>query len=460
MRLWPLSRAFHPKQLLALHSPLSMLQETVARLREAPFADPTVICNHEHRFIVAEQLRAATYVEILLEPVGRNTAPAAAAAALSLLRRDADASMLVVPSDHVIADGEAFRAAVGTATRAARDGALVAFGIAPERAETGYGYIRRGEPWEGAEGCFHIESFDEKPDRERAQRYLRSGEYAWNSGIFLFKAQRYLDELERLRPDMVDACRRALAGGGRDLDFFRLDEKAFTACPSGSIDETVMEHTDEAAVVPVDMGWSDVGSWAALWEIGDKDADANVLTGDVLVSDVRRSYIRSDGRLVAAIGLEDAVIVVTDDAVLATTRDKAEDVKAVTELLEKGGRGEHKTHTTVYRPWGHYQSVDAGDGFQVKHICVKPGAKLSLQKHGRRAEHWIVVQGTAKVTRGDETLIVEANQSTYIPIGMKHRLENSGLVPLRVIEVQSGAYLGEDDIVRFDDLYGRGSADS
>jgi mannose-1-phosphate guanylyltransferase/mannose-6-phosphate isomerase len=457
MRLWPMSRALYPKQLLPLHGDLTMVQETARRVADEPFAAATVICNEEHRFVVAEQLRAIERppARIILEPVGRNTAPAAAVAALQLANDSPDALMLVLPSDHVVADVAALVAGIRAACRAACDGALVTFGVTPTAPETGFGYIRRGEPWEGAEGCFRVDSFVEKPSQEKAQIFVDSGEYAWNSGAFLFKAGRYVDELQAYCPEIVDACRRAVAGGVLDLDFFRLDSEAFAACPAQSIDYAVMEKTEAAAVVPVDIGWSDVGSWEALWRIGDKDGDGNVITGDVLVKDVRNSLIRGEGPLVAALGIEDMIIVVTDDAVLATTRERAQDVRELAETLKKQGREEHHSHTTVYRPWGHYQSIDAGDGFLVKHIMVKPGAQLSLQMHQHRAEHWVVVAGTAKVTRGDETLIVEENQSTYIPVGMKHRLENPGEVPLRVIEVQSGDYLAEDDIVRFDDAYGR-----
>jgi mannose-1-phosphate guanylyltransferase/mannose-6-phosphate isomerase len=458
MRLWPLSRAHYPKQLLPLVSGDTMLQETVRRIDGEGFAAPIVICNDEHRFIVAEQLRALDIQPrlILLEPEGRNTAPAAAVAALSLAADDGDALMLVLPSDHAVAKPEAFRAATVTASAAAAEGALVTFGISPERAETGYGYLQRGEAWNGVDGCFRMARFAEKPDAETAASYLVSGEYEWNSGMFLFRARAYLDELERLHPTMVEACRRALADGAGDLDFFRLDADAFAECPSLSIDYAVMEPTEAAAVVPVDMGWSDVGAFSTLWEIGAKDKDGNVLTGDVLVHDVRNSYIRGDGMLVAAVGLEDAVVVITDDAVLVTTRERAQDVKVVSEALKAAGREEHRTHTMVYRPWGHYRSVDTGTRFQVKRLTVNAGARLSLQKHQRRAEHWVVVSGTARVTRGDDVFDVGENQSTYIPLGVEHRLENPGTEPLHVIEVQSGDYLGEDDIERLDDAYGRG----
>ncbi len=456
-RLWPLSRAHYPKQLLPLVSGDTMLQETARRVHGSGFAAPLVICNDEHRFIVAEQLRALDITPrlILLEPEGRNTAAAAAVAALSLAADDGDALMLVLPSDHVVAKPEAFRSAAATASAAAAEDALVTFGIAPGRAETGYGYMRRGEAWDGVAGCFRVASFAEKPDAETAARYLTSGDYEWNSGMFLSRARAYLEELERLHPAMVEACRRALADGTGDLDFFRLDADAFAECPSLSIDYAVMEHTEAAVVVPVDMGWSDVGAFSTLWEIGAKDEDGNVVTGDVLIHDVRDSYIRGDSKLVTAVGLEDAVVVITDDAVLVTTRQRAQDVKAMAEALKAAGREEYRVHTTVYRPWGHYRGVDAGTGFQVKRLTVNAGARLSLQRHRRRAEHWVVVSGTARVTRGDEVFDIGENQSTYIPLGVKHRLENPGTEPLHVIEVQSGNYLGEDDIERFDDAYGR-----
>jgi mannose-1-phosphate guanylyltransferase/mannose-6-phosphate isomerase len=454
-----MSRALYPKQFMPLVGERSMLQETVLRVGGGRFAAPLVVCNNDHRFIVAEQLRelSVTPHAILLEPVGRNTAPAAAIAAYTLMQADPNALMLLMPSDHVIADIAAFHAAIDVAQTAAMDGALATFGIRPTKPETGYGYIRRGEglPASGVSDCFRVAAFVEKPDLATAERYLTSGDYYWNSGIFLFPAARYLEELERLQPDVAAACRRALAEGLRDLDFLRLDGAALGACPSLSVDYAVMEHTEKAVVVPVDMGWSDVGSWPALWEISAKDADNNVCLGDVLTREVRNSYIRADGRLVAAIGLDDVIIVVTDDAVLAAAKNKAQDVRAIVETLAARNRQEHMVHSIVYRPWGSYQTVDIGQRFQVKHITVNAGAKLSLQMHHHRAEHWIVVAGTAMVTRGDETLLVHENQSTYIPVGVRHRLENPGKVPLRVIEVQSGGYLGEDDIVRLDDAYGR-----
>ena len=456
-RLWPLSRTLYPKQLLPLHSERSMLQETAARVGGPAFASPIVVCNEEHRFIVAEQLRGPglSPATIVLEPVGRNTAAAAAVAALSMVRDDPGGLMLVLPSDHVIGKPDAFLAAVETATKAARKGALVTFGVAPQRPETGYGYIRHGTPWEGVEGCYRVSNFVEKPDRETAEGYLAAGDYHWNSGIFLFSAECFLEELTRLHPSIVDACRRALENGDGDRDFFRLDAASFSQCASQSIDCGVMEHTGSAAVVPVHMEWSDVGSWLALWEIGDKDADGNVLLGDVLTHGTRNSYIRSEDRLVAAVGLEGLILVVTDDAVLAASSGEGQGVKEIVEILKSRERAEHVSHSTVYRPWGNYRTIDAGEGFQVKRITVKPGAKLSLQAHRHRAEHWIVVAGTAIVTCDDREFSMSENEATFIPLGARHRLENPGDVPMHLIEVQCGDYLGEDDIIRFDDVYGR-----
>ncbi len=457
MRLWPLSRALNPKQLQTLAGQRTMLQETAARVSEAPFAKPVVVCNDEQRFTVAEQLReaGATPQATLIEPVGRNTAPAAAVAAHYLVARDPDAMMLVLPSDHVVDKPHVFRDAVDKGLAAAVDDALVTFGITPERAETGYGYIRRGAPWKDLPGCFRVACFVEKPDAATAQAYLDDGTYDWNSGIFLFRAQSYLNELTDACPEIDEACRRAIDSGTLDLDALNLDAKAFAACPALSIDYAVMEPSQRAAVVPVDMGWSDVGSWASLWAIGDKDGQGNLLSGDVVVHDVHDSLIRADDRLVAAVGITDLIVVATADAVLVTQRDRAQEIKNVVEVLKQNGRTEVLAHPVVHRPWGHYQTVDQGEGFQVKHIMVKPGAKLSLQLHHHRAEHWVVVSGTAKVTLGDDTMTLTANQATYIPTETKHRLENTGESPLRVIEVQSGDYLGEDDIVRFDDIYGR-----
>ncbi|MFQ5953576.1 MAG: mannose-1-phosphate guanylyltransferase/mannose-6-phosphate isomerase [Kiloniellales bacterium] len=457
-RLWPLSRLLDPKQLQPLTSPLSLLQETARRVDDKTrFTAPLVVCNHEHRFGVAEQLRQLDIQPraILLEPEGRNTAPAIACAALFLHARDPDAVLLVLPSDHVVRDHAAFLAAVERAVAAAGAGFLVTFGITPKRPEAGYGYIGRGVALDGIDGCFRVARFTEKPDRRSAQALLESGEYAWNSGMFVLPAAVYLQELERLQPTLVTACRDAVARARRDLDFLRLDETAFKAAPSVSIDYAVMEVTERAAVVPAELGWSDIGSWSALWELGDKDAQGNRLIGDVMVHDVTGSYLRSEGRLVAAVGLTDAVVVVTDDVVFVASRDRAQDVKALVERLDKSGRPEAALPAKVYRPWGHYQSIESGERYQVKRIVVKPGAKLSLQLHRHRAEHWVVVNGTARVTRGEEVFELQANQSTYIPAQTPHRLENPGSEPLSLIEVQSGSYLGEDDIERIADDYGR-----
>jgi mannose-1-phosphate guanylyltransferase/mannose-6-phosphate isomerase len=456
-RLWPVSRSLYPKQLLPLATDRSMLQETALRIAGPDFAAPLVICNVEHRFIIAEQLRelGITPAAILIEPVGRNTAPAVAVAAHFLARDLEETLMLVLPSDHLIADDAAFQRAVATAAQAAASGRLVTFGMTPDCPETGYGYIRRGDPLDGLEGCFAVSSFVEKPDRATAEGYLVDGGYVWNSGMFLFRADTFMAELTRFNPEITNGCQSAVDDGQNDFDFFRLDEEAFTACPSLSVDYAVMEKTNRAAVVPAALGWNDIGSWAALWENGAKDAGGNSLQGDVVVHDVRGSYIRSDGTLVAALGIEDAVIVVTDDAVLVTTRDRAPDIPLLVKELKARGRSETDAHSRVYRPWGYYQTVDTGLTFQVKHLMVKPGAKLSLQSHDKRAEHWVVVSGTAEVTHGADILNLGPNQSTYIPRGTKHRLANLGDEPLRVIEVQSGSYLGEDDIVRYDDDYGR-----
>jgi mannose-1-phosphate guanylyltransferase/mannose-1-phosphate guanylyltransferase/mannose-6-phosphate isomerase len=457
-RLWPMSRTLYPKQLLTLVGHHSLLQQTALRVagREG-FAAPLIVANEEHRFIIAEQLRDAAVEPqmLLLEPVGRNTAPAVAVAALRLVASEPDALMLVMPSDHVISDLAAFHAAIETATAAAQAGHLVSFGIAPERAETGYGYIARGEALGGCAGAFAIAGFIEKPDAAHAERFVADGSHFWNAGIFLFPAGLYLAELERLRPDMVAACRAALAGAKSDADFVRLDRDAFVACPSDSIDYAVMEHTARAAVVPVEMGWSDLGSWDALWEMSDRDAHGNSVDGNVVAEDSRNCYLRSEAGLLAAIGVEDLVVVATDDAVMVVPRNRTQDVKKLVTRLSQEQREEAEALSTVHRPWGTYKGLHNGHRVQVKHIVVKPGGKLSLQMHHHRAEHWVVVQGTAKITRGNEELTLTEDQSTYIPLGTAHRLENPGKIPLHVIEVQSGSYLGEDDIVRFDDHYGR-----
>jgi mannose-1-phosphate guanylyltransferase/mannose-6-phosphate isomerase len=456
-RLWPLSRKLLPKQLLNLVGQGSLLQQTLARVSDkAGFAPPVVVANEEHRFIIAEQMRASGVVPkaLLLEPVGRNTAPAVAIAALRLLEDEQDALMVVTPSDHVVTDASAFQAAVDRAAPAASAGYLVTFGIVPERVETGYGYIAPDDALPECADARAVARFIEKPNAEDAERYVGAG-YLWNSGIFMFAAATYIGELERLRPDMVACCREALAGARTDADFVRLDKAAFANCPADSIDYAVMEHTTRGAVVPVSMGWSDLGAWNALWEISDKDADGNVIRGDVVAEQTRNCYLRSEAGLVATVGIEDIVVVATDDVVMVAPLQRAQEVKALVERLTREGRMEVEAASTVHRPWGSYTSLHQGDRVQVKHIVVKPGERLSLQMHHHRAEHWVVAQGTAKVVCGDEQLMLSENQSVYIPLGSAHRLENPGKIPLHVIEVQSGSYLGEDDIVRFDDHYGR-----
>ncbi len=457
-RLWPLSRKAYPKQLLPLHTERSMLQDTALRVAGDGFAPPLVICNDEHRFLVAEQFNALGIEpnRIVLEPVGRNTAPAVAVAALLLAEADPNALMLLLASDHVVTDLPAFLAAVEVAADAAAAGSLVTFGIPATSPETGYGYIRRGPALSGGAGCFGVERFVEKPDRTTAEEYVADGKYFWNSGSFLFPVSVLLAEMEHFKPGIVEACRAAIASGREDLDFFRLDGEAFATCESVSIDYAVMEPTERAAVVPADMGWSDVGSWDALWKVGEKNADNNVVYGEVLTKRVKNSYIRSEDRLVAVLGVDSAVVVVTDDVVLVANREDAEDVKVLVDQLESEGRTEHLQRSTNYRPWGHHREVDGGvKGFRVKRLSVKPGGCLSLQRHAHRAEHWVVVAGTAKVTRDDETFLIEPNQSTYIPKGAVHRLENPGSEMLEIIEVQTGGYLAEDDIERLEDVYGR-----
>lgn len=456
-RMWPLSRSAYPKQFLALTGGKTLLQQTTLRIKDMPdLAAPIVISNAEQRFIVAEQLRAINVKpsSILLEPVGRNTAPAVAVAALVALRMDPNAVLLVWPSDHVIFDEEKLHRYVERAAGLAQEDYLVTFGIKPESPHTGYGYIRRGKGLN--DGAYEVQAFVEKPDREIAEEFLADGGYYWNSGIFVLKASVYLEELAVHQPAMLEQARLAVSQAKADLDFLRLDEAAFSVCPSESIDYAVMEHTSRAAVVEAaDLGWSDVGSWSALSEVVDRDASGNTLTGDVLVEDVRDCYIRAENRMVAAIGVENLVIVETADVTLVTTKERSQDVKKIVERLNAEGRGESMFHRRVLRPWGSYEGIDEGERFQVKRIVVNPGAALSLQMHYHRAEHWIVVKGTALVINGDKEILLCENQSTYIPLGETHRLENPGKVPLELIEVQSGSYLGEDDIVRFDDQYGR-----
>ena len=456
-RLWPLSREALPKQLLALHGERTMIQDTVLRATLSGAAAPTLICNEKHRFLVAEQMQAVGCAPraILLEPVGRNTAPAAAIAALSVMRDDPDGIVLLLPSDHAIADGARFAQAVSVAATAASTGQIVTFGMKPDSPETGYGYIRAGTPLKGANGAFGVDRFIEKPDLVTAERYLADGNYYWNSGMFVFRADAFLAELEQLAPEVLSGAKAALMHAVTDLDFVRLDGDAFGRTPSISVDYAVMERTDKAAVVPCAIGWNDVGAWSALWEIADRDAGGNVLQGDIVACDVTNSFVRTDGTLLALVGVDGLAVVATDDAVLIADKARAQDVKQIVERLKAEGRTEYATHTTVYRPWGSYASIDDGDRFQVKEIVVKPGGRLSLQMHHHRAEHWIVVRGTARVTRGEEVFPLHENESTFIPMGVRHRLENPGKIPLHLIEVQSGSYLGEDDIVRFDDIYGR-----
>ena len=456
-RLWPLSREAYPKQFLPMVGADTMLQATWRRVAELASDAPIVVANEDHRFLVAEQLRQvqAPVPAILLEPVGRNTAPAIAAAALQALADGGDPLLLVLPSDHVVGDAEGFRNAVRAATDAAAAGALVTFGIVPGAPETGFGYIQADASGaEAGNGLRKVLRFVEKPDAATAQRYLDEGGYYWNSGMFLFRASRYLEELERHRPDILAATRAAFAAATRDGDFIRLERDAFAASPSDSIDYAVMEKTDGAMVLPVAIGWNDVGSWSALWDVAERDGEGNAHHGDVIAIDSRNSYAYSR-RLVALVGVDDLVVVETDDAVLVARKDKVQLVKDVVARLKADQRSQAALHREVHRPWGSYDSVDAGAGFQVKRIKVKPGAQLSLQSHTQRAEHWIVVRGTARVTRNNDVFELHANQSTYIPIGARHRLENPGTETLELIEVQSGAYLGEDDIVRYEDVYGR-----
>jgi len=461
-RLWPLSREMFPKQLLPLVSKGTMLQETLARLSGVEdIGPPIVVSNENHRFLVAEQLRESRVAAqaIILEPVGRNTAPAVAVAAMAAIsaapegaRSASDLVLLVLPADHVIRDVAAFQRAIAIGRKAAAAGKLVTFGVVATKPETGYGYIRRAS---GDGPAYAISQFVEKPDRETAQKYVDSGEYFWNSGMFMFKASKVLEELRALAPAIYEACAQSFTSAKRDLDFTRLAEKEFSASPSDSFDYAVMEKTQNAVVVPLDAGWSDVGSWSALYEAIPSDGNDNVVSGDVLTEDSHGCYLQSTSRLVAAVGLKDCVVVETKDAVLVAPKNRVQDVKQLVAQLKKNERYETSLHREVFRPWGSYDSIDSGDRFQVKRLSVKPGAIMSLQLHHHRAEHWIVVAGTARITRGEEVFLLEENQSTYIPLGVRHRIENPGKIPLHIIEVQSGTYLGEDDIVRFEDRYGR-----
>ncbi|PLX81385.1 MAG: mannose-1-phosphate guanylyltransferase/mannose-6-phosphate isomerase [Desulfuromonas sp.] len=461
-RLWPLSRELYPKQFLDLVSDQTMLQETVSRLAGvSDLAAPLVVCNEEHRFLVAEQLRQIDVAPeaIILEPEGRNTAPAVALAALQALSDEEDPLLLILPADHAIADREAFKEAIESAAVLAAAGSLVTFGIVPDSPETGYGYIRRGDhrgvPVGDFEGYFPVAEFVEKPDRETAQAYVEGGNYLWNSGMFMFRASRYLKELQKFSPVMVESCSEAMQGAVTDLDFTRPVAEAFRACPGDSIDYAVMEKTDAAVVIPLQAGWSDVGSWSSLWAVQEQDEAGNVIRGDVLATDTSNCYLHASGRLVASVGLENHVVVETADAVLVAARDKVQDVRDIVNQLKQLERKETLLHRRVHRPWGTYECIDAGERFQVKRITVAPGASLSMQRHHHRAEHWVVVKGTANVVCGEREFTVSENESTYIPVGELHRLNNPGKIPLEIIEVQSGSYLGEDDIVRVDDVFGR-----
>jgi mannose-1-phosphate guanylyltransferase/mannose-6-phosphate isomerase len=451
--MWPKSRQEYPKQFLPLFNETSMLQDTVLRLQGLDAEAPLLICNESHRFLVAEQLLECNVEpqSIVLEPFGRNTAPAIAVAALS--QASEDSILLVLAADHVITNVEEFHRLVRLGEKVCAEGKLVTFGIVPSKPETGYGYIQAGEEVES--GIHQVEAFVEKPDAATAEQYVGAGNYYWNSGMFMFRAKDFLSELKDRQPKILEQCSAALRDAKSDLDFIRLDAAQFETCPSDSIDYAVMEHTKNGVVIPSDIGWSDVGSWSSLWEVGDKDADGNKFVGDVIAKNSKNNLVHADGRLVTLVGIDDVVVVDTDDAILIASRDQVQDVKSIVNELKSRGRCEHLNHRKVIRPWGSYDSVDMDDGFQVKRISVKPGASLSLQMHHHRAEHWIVVSGTAEVTCGEKVFLVEKNQSTYIPLGETHRLRNPGKIPLKLIEVQSGDYLGEDDIVRFEDNYGR-----
>ncbi|MES9813220.1 MAG: mannose-1-phosphate guanylyltransferase/mannose-6-phosphate isomerase [Candidatus Thiodiazotropha sp.] len=457
-RLWPLSRSAYPKQFIPLTDEKSLFQQTLERMSGiSGAADALIVCNEEHRFMVAEQMRQLnmTSLGIMLEPVGRNTAPAIACAALYALSKDKDAVLVVTPSDHVIRDNKQFVMAMSQGLESVDDGSLVTFGIVPDKPETGYGYIRKQDA-SLSSGAFPVAEFVEKPDLETAKGYLASGDFYWNSGMFVFRADAYLHELEQFHPDILQATTRACELIKTDLDFLRLDREAFNACPAESIDYAVMEKTAKSVVVPMDAGWSDVGSWSALADVSVEEGNnGNVLQGDVLTKGVSNSYLRSENRMIAGIGLDNVIVVETADAVLVADKSHVQDVKGIVEELKASGRCEYISHVRVYRPWGNYETVDECDRFKVKRIVVNPGASLSLQQHHHRAEHWVVVKGTAQITKGEKEILLTEDQSVYIPLGTKHRLTNPGLIPLEIVEVQTGSYLGEDDIVRFSDEYGR-----
>lgn len=451
-RLWPMSRTLYPKQFLELISNATMLQETVKRLDKLDHQAPLVICNEEHRFIVAEQLRKVNIdnSDIILEPVGRNTAPAIALAALNMLEKKQDPLLLVLAADHIIQDVDAFLSSIKHAVDEAEKGKLVTFGIIPSHPEIGYGYIKRGEKL--GDETFVVDAFVEKPKLETAEKYVASGEYYWNSGMFLFKASRYISELKKYAPNILSACEKSLNKSKKDLDFIRVDKKEFMNCPDDSIDYAVMEQTQDAVVVPMDAKWSDVGSWSSLWEISNKDEHNNAMRGDVLAEDTSNSYIYSQNKLVATVGVDNLIVVETKDAILIADKDKVQSVKNIVERLKQKNRYEYLQHREVFRPWGSYDEIAKGDRYLVEHVIVNPGEKTALQMHYHRAEHWVVVKGTAKVTYNDKTYFLTENESTYIPIGVAHSIENPGLIPLELIEVRSGAYLSEKDIVRIDDV--------
>jgi len=456
-RLWPLSRELYPKQFLTVTGEQSMLQQTIARLSSIEHFPSVLICNEEHRFIAAEQMRLAGYEHsgIILEPVGRNTAPAIALAALQAVNNAADGEdpiLLVLAADHIIKNEQAFKSAVEKALPFAQNNQLVTFGVVPTAPEIGYGYIKSGS--QNGE-AFTVSKFVEKPDLSTAEKYLESGNFYWNSGMFLFKASRYLEELAKFAPEMADVCKRAIATPSQDVEFIRVDKAIFETCPADSIDYAVMEKSNDVVVVPMDAGWSDVGSFSALWDVSEKDDNNNAIQGDVLTVNSKSNYIYAENQLVATVGVDNLVIVQTKDAILVADKDNVQDVKSIVNQLKVLERPEAKLHREVYRPWGKYDSIDMGKRDHVKRITVKPGGKLSIQKHHHRAEHWIVVSGTASVLNGDKTILVTENESTYIPLGTIHALENPGKIPLEMIEVQTGSYLGEDDIVRFEDKYGR-----
>jgi mannose-1-phosphate guanylyltransferase/mannose-6-phosphate isomerase len=454
-RLWPVSRQGRPKQYLNLIGESSMLQQTLKRIEGVEQMAPIIVCSEEHRFLVAEQVRqlGISSPTIILEPEGKNTAPAIALAALAAEASDPEANLLVLPADHYVGKPAALIEAIQKAASASEQGKLVTFGLVPSRPETGYGYIKRGEAL--APDVSVLEQFVEKPDQATAEGYIASGDYVWNSGMFMFTAGRFLGSLAQFQPEMAQVCQCATQKAERDMDFIRPDAEVFASCPSDSIDYAVMEHTPEGAVVSLDCEWSDIGAWSALWEAGDQDAAGNVTQGDVVLNKTQNSYVRSQSRLVTTTGISDLVVVETADAVMVADRHSVQDVKDIVNALKASGRSEADVHHRVFRPWGSYESLIVGEGFQVKRIVVNPGQQLSLQMHHHRAEHWVVVRGTAEVVNGDDTLLLKEDQSTYIPIGAKHRLTNPGKFPLELIEVQSGSYLGEDDIVRFEDVYGR-----